>query len=231
VSWRDVPMPERVAALPRTDGGLPVPYVAAWSGEETTRVAVDPVLARALDYREPAAFSSDAPAGARPTLGVMDPARQRRVVVERLCQVCAVELGERHRPNPPWREPLWLVDLRRRGGDDGEGAQLGQDLGGQTIRIGRRMAPLIFEPWVCEDCLAYALQVCPGLLKIAAGRYRHPLRLLRVRKAQPVAVSGRIGGTGPVAGQRAVTYVKLAAIEFDIVLPGRFLAERQAVVA
>jgi hypothetical protein len=70
------------------------------------------------------------------------------------------------------------------------------------------MAPLIFEPWVCEDCLAYALQVCPGLLKIAAGRYRHPLRLLRVRKAQPVAVSGRIGGTGPVAGQRAVTYVK-----------------------
>jgi hypothetical protein len=88
------------------------------------------------------------------------------------------------------------------------------------------MVPLVFEPWVCEDCLVYALEVCPGILKAAAGRTRAPLRLLHVRSAQFVAVVAEIKGDGPVAGQHAVSYVKAAVTDYAEVPPATFLAER-----
>jgi hypothetical protein len=220
VSWRDVPMPERFAALRRTEGGLPVPHVAAWSSEHIERLDRDPYLAR-LGCSVPAVFSAGSAGEGRAVLGEMEPARQRRSVIDRRCQVCDVELGDRHRPNPPWRRPLWLADIRVHGRDD-EGV-VGNDIGGQTIRVGRRVVPLIFEPWCCEDCLAYAIRVCPGLIKRTADgtAHRPPLRLLRVRNAQPVAVRGRVGGDGPMAGTVAVTYVKLAVLDADVVLPDR----------
>lgn len=225
MSWRAVPMSARVAELLTTEGGLPVPHVAAWSSERTERVSRDIHLTR-LGWNGPATFSSGGQGEGRAVLGEMEPARQRRAVLDRRCQVCDLELGERHRPNPPWRQPLWLTDIRVKGNDD-EGS-VGNDLAGQTIRVGRRIVPLIFEPWCCEDCLAYAIQVCPGLISRRAGgtHRRPPLRLLRVRKAEPVVVRGRIEGDGPVAGQIAATYVKLAVVDADVVLPDAFLAER-----
>jgi hypothetical protein len=221
-------MPEGVAGLLRTEGGLPVPHVAAWSNESTDRLERDPYLTR-LGYYVPAAFSGGAQGDGHAVLGEMEPARQRRAVIDRRCQVCDRELGERHRPNPPWRQPLWLADIRVFGTDD-EGS-VGADIGGQTIIVGRRRCPLVLEPWVCEPCLAYALQVCPGLIKRQTGgtRMRPALRMLRVRRAQVVVVRGRIGGDGPVAGRLAATYAKLAVVDFDIVRPEQFLAsEREA---
>ena len=41
-SWRDVAIPESIAALPRSEGGLPVPYVATWEGEDEMRIAPCP---------------------------------------------------------------------------------------------------------------------------------------------------------------------------------------------
>lgn len=230
MSWRDVRMPERFGGLHRTDGGLPVPHVASWSSERTDRVGRDRYLAT-LGHFNPAVFSSGAQGRGRAVLGEMEPSRQRRAAIDRRCQVCDIELGDRYRPNPPWRQPLWLADIRVHGTDD-QGA-VSNDIGGQTIRMGRRVVPLIFEPWCCESCLAYAIQVCPGLIKRAAGgnARRPPLRLLRVRDARPVAVTGRVLGDGPVAGQLAVTYVKLAVLDADVVLPDRFLADHRTVAA
>jgi hypothetical protein len=156
-------------------------------------------------------------------LGEMEPARQRRAVLDRRCQVCDVELGDRRRPNGPWRRPLWLAAIRTPGVD--EQGDVGTSVGGQTIRVGRRVVPLIFEPWCCEPCLRYALLVCPGMIHRRAPEAAGgpPLRLLRVRDAQPVVVTARITGDGPVAGQVLATYVKIAVLDADIVLPEAFL--------
>jgi hypothetical protein len=230
MSWRDVPMPDRVAQLLRTEGGLPVPHVAAWSSEETDRLERDPYLAR-LGYYQPAVFCGGGQGIGRAILGEMTPERQRRAMLDRRCQVCDVELGERRRPNPPWRWPLWLADIRIFGTD--ERGDVGNDIGGQTIVVRRRRVPLVLEPWSCEDCLAYAIQVCPGLISRRTGgtRRRPPLRLLRVRHAEPVIVTSRISGDGPVAGQTAATYAKMAVVDADVVLPERFLEQHAAVTA
>lgn len=69
-------------------GKLPVPYVAAWSSEQGWRVDVDPVVGK------PCLFVAEGRRGlGTPMFGKMDPARVRRVIAKRLCQVCAQPLG------------------------------------------------------------------------------------------------------------------------------------------
>lgn len=139
--WKTVPMPERIAALPRSAGGLPVPYVAQWEGEDEMLVAP----CQWADGK-PAIFPVRSGLGiTRPVFGVMDPSRQREAVRAVLCQVCHVQLGPMSDVLEPGREPLWLIDMLHEP---------------DTLR-GHKVA---LEPWVCDDCLVYALQVCPGML-------------------------------------------------------------------
>jgi hypothetical protein len=66
-------------------GGLPVPYVAAWSSETHPRVAPEPIL----PHRPPAIFRDGRRGLGKPLFGKMDESRVRRVIARGLCQVCA----------------------------------------------------------------------------------------------------------------------------------------------
>jgi len=69
-------------------GKLPVPFVAAWSSEETIHVAPDPVAGG-----RPALFRGGTRGLGTPIFGKMDESRVRRVVLRRRCQICAGPLG------------------------------------------------------------------------------------------------------------------------------------------
>jgi hypothetical protein len=70
-----------------------------------------------------------------PIFGKMDPGRQRLCVLRGLCQVCSKPIV-----GTPWMA-LFLEDA---------------DLDGETISVVR-------EPAACTECMAVALQLCPGL--------------------------------------------------------------------
>lgn len=221
-SWRDIAMPDTVASRPTSPGGLPVPYVAQWSSERTLKSARDPLLTR-LGVTAPAAYSTGELGQGQPDFGVMEPSRQREVALLVRCQVCRAQLLPGRRYEPAENHPVWLADLRS------PSAAGDVAFGGSAIRIGRRLRPLIFEPWICELCLAYALQVCPGMLSRSYEPTSDPkrdLRLLRVRKAHPVATyaNGDLVGT-------VVSYVKLAAIRYDVVTPTEFLGSARTEAA
>lgn len=159
-SWRSVPMPERIAALPRSAGGLPVPFVAQWEGE-------DEVAIRPCEFAgRRAIFPLKSQVGVtRPVFGVMEPSRQRAVLASTCCQVCRAWLGDMTSELEDGRPPLWLVDMLH------EPA---------TFR-GHRLA---IEPWVCDECLVYALQVCPGL--VGAGKAKNVLAVWTANLVSPI---------------------------------------------
>lgn len=99
------PMPPQIAARPRTARGLPVPYVAAWTGET-------PFVVRSCLFAggRMALVESGRKFTGTPVLGEMNVTRQREVIARRLCQVCAAPLGA---------GPRWLVSLFE--GDTGVG--------------------------------------------------------------------------------------------------------------
>jgi hypothetical protein len=129
-------------------GALPVPYVAAWSSE------TEP-------YVRPCQFAGGRPAihrrGRRgdgtPLFGKMDERRVRRVIVEKLCQVCAQPL----RANGGY-----VIDIPH------------------SYENGH---PIINEPAACERCFNEAVLLCPGIsrrlghprLLIARVRRSQPL--------------------------------------------------------
>lgn len=68
-------------------GAFPVPFVAAWSSEDAVRIAPEPLLAR-----KPALFRNGRRGLGTPSFGKMDESRVRRVILRRLCQICATPL-------------------------------------------------------------------------------------------------------------------------------------------
>lgn len=170
-NWKYVEMPPTVAALPRSAGGLPVPWVAQWDGEEDMRVA--PCRwANGRDAVFPAAGSQIGLT--RPVFGIMEPSRQREAVGAVRCQVCRGDLSEMSDTLDEGREPLWLIDLMHEP---------------KTMR-GHR---LVLEPWVCDDCLVYALQVCPGMLLASPPPGHQDTSGWRIRNVLAVWTSNAIG--------------------------------------
>jgi hypothetical protein len=220
--WRAVPMPSGVARLPRTPGGLPVPYVASWSSEQgKPSLRPEPRLER-IGFDGPATYYGGAVGVGRPVLGEMQPERQREVTLEQLCQVCHGPAHPRaiRKQEPPFDHPLLLADIRiASSAPDAVGAL------GDSLLVDGKPRPLIFEPWVCPPCLRYALLVCPGLIRRSGAphdgeRFFRPLRVLRVRDARPVAVTARLDDLG---GAIAVAYVKLAVLACQPQTPEEFL--------
>ncbi|MFD9815673.1 hypothetical protein [Streptomyces sp. NPDC059080] len=141
-------------------GKVPVPYITAWSGE---RVAVRSLTVRAdgagLAYRDEVAGDRDAhgvlwsrigeaPGEGRPRFRVVHPVRQRRALLEGLCQVCGGPAGRTGRgvlfllPRSAGRAPGWP-----------EGAYG-------------------MKPPVCGGCAAVAVRHCPHLGDPVAVRVR-----------------------------------------------------------
>lgn len=83
MSWRDIPEPDTLAHVLRSTGGLPVPFVAAWSSEQDYVIRPD-----ALVRGEPSVFSSGRRGDGEPLFGEMEASRQRHCVLKRRYQVC-----------------------------------------------------------------------------------------------------------------------------------------------
>lgn len=123
-------------APPATWKGLIVPFVALWSSEQVmTSVVEDRLSVQALvpEQTVPGGF---------PILGRMECRRQRRAVLDSLCQVCAKPLGR-------WR---WSPAFGRAVGEGFPKRWLGDGF-------------LRSEPPSCRRCAAIAVRICPGLLK------------------------------------------------------------------
>ncbi|RKN40124.1 hypothetical protein [Streptomyces hoynatensis] len=144
---------------------LPVPYVARWSGEsvvtqEALRVRPD---GRGLAYRDESAGDRDRrgvlwarlleePGSGQPDFRTMHPARQRRAMLERLCQVCGGQADRTgrgwlfvlRRPTPAGDRPDWPEGL------------------------------LSTKPPVCGPCAHLAAEHCPHLGEPAFVRVRKP---------------------------------------------------------
>lgn len=200
-------MPPGVARLPRSRGGLPVPTVAQRAGEDLMRIAPCPYASGRR-----AVFPADAvPADATPEFGVMEPSRQRRAVMDFRCQVCddpLVRLTDVPRTDGAF---LWLADM----------LQTPDTMPGHGLAL---------EPWVCDDCLGYALAVCPGLVRYPQPeRARAPIpveerlvRLLAVWTGNAVATvikpHGNLEGEPPCVG-----YLKIEPLRYRRLLATHFL--------
>lgn len=187
-------MPNRVSTLPRSAGGLPIPYVASWEGED--EYVIRPCR---WSLGKPAVFPARELVGVtRPVFGIMDPARQREVVADVRCQVCHFKLPAIDVDRVDDQPFNWLVDLTHEP---------------RTMR-GHR---LVLEPWVCDECLPYALQVCPGLL--GRGRLRY---VLAVFTAQMVAVTikphGNLEGKPACGGYHKIEPLSFHRLEAQLVL-------------
>lgn len=203
--WRDVPMPLAVAALPRTASGIPITYTVAWTSETVPEAREDPLLRGRCPTGTLALFHSGSQGEGSPKLAVSDVARVRRAVILGLCQACGRQVPGS--ATSPSRIGRWLCDLRNQG---------------QEIKIGYRRVPLIVDGWTCEPCLAYALRVCPGLVK---KDWQHDapaaLRVLRVHTWELIATLERVErlDVWPVVG-----WVKIAATGYTAFTPDSFLA-------
>lgn len=120
--------------------GRPVPYINVWSAEmpETTwKMRYDPNVAR---------LAISAPKGLQgvgePNFLKQEPCRQRACATRHLCQVCAHDAG-----------PGALLAVGSLSAENVHVEQLG---GAVTV---------ITEPWLCPPCAAFALAVCPGLIR------------------------------------------------------------------
>lgn len=173
--------------LRRDRRGLPVPYVNAWGEESVERasVAYDPLVGA------PAVFFADH--GEVPDFTRQNPQRQRRCVVEGLCQVCG-------KPVPWSRRNLVIASLSV-----------------QWHWVGnlRREVPVTHEPWLCDRCCAVAVGWCPALIR---RRREEQLEVVKVRsqkEVQLIVSSGAIDGH-PDAGTEVRIWAKLRLLSVDI---------------
>jgi hypothetical protein len=136
-------VPPWLSHLPTDRRGLPVPWVNAWGPEDPSRVRIDREL---LPWNWGLSIDSwgmfiDDDRDAGPDFTRQEPGRQRRAVLEGLCQVCA-------RP-VPWSR-RWLVVA---------------GLSVERIEVDGRSVPVVVEPWLCQRCAEFAVTVCPALIR------------------------------------------------------------------
>ncbi|WP_147255347.1 hypothetical protein [Streptomyces sp. PT12] len=168
---RTVPAPPRLLSWgPKS---LPVPYAAAWTGENGGLAGALTVRpdGKGLGYRDEVPQDRDgqgvlwtrmreAPGKGRPDFGALHPARQRNALLNKLCQVCG---GQASRTSQGWLFLIEGSEMPEWAGDDWpEGA-------------------LSTKPPICRPCAALAVRHCPHL--------RHPL-LIHSRKPRTWGVYG-----------------------------------------
>lgn len=144
-----------------THGGLPVPYVAAWSAE----TAHAPVVVRhrtghGIGFADEGPFDRDADGvlwirqpiargSGRPLFPTIHALRQRRAVSRMLCQVCGADTLEQN----PERQLFVLKDV------------------GRPVEEGE----LTTAAPVCPPCAPIAVEHCPHLREHVAAWVERPL--------------------------------------------------------
>jgi hypothetical protein len=135
--------------------GMPVPYINVWGDERDEHKTVpmlDPVIGQLCWFNAPLQL----PETGEPDLGQQSLQRQRRVVIEGLCQVCG-------RPLP--LGPRWLIA--------GRGTY-------ERIEWNGRPVGVMTEPWLCVPCLRFTRVTCPGIRR--ALREDIPAVAMRVHR-------------------------------------------------
>lgn len=158
--------------------GLVVPFITMWKSEVRQAVRKE----SRLDGRLAIFPAAAAPEG-NPVLNAVDHSRQRLVVLERRCQVCAKPLGA-------WR---WAAALGRE-----------CDVGDGWLR---------YEPPACRPCMALACRICPGLYtkKPEIQAVARELFALQLLKPDTLRAAGHDvpEGIGPVVGLVEYTVLEL----------------------
>jgi hypothetical protein len=158
MSWKDIPLPPRVAKRPRGGKpGYPVPYVAQSMPEKSAismrRGESEDGLLRGVLLVSHGGWKRgqplDATAGEPYDFGDMNEERQRDCMLTPRCQVCAIELPK----DGPWWHSAGSPEHVLKAGERGVAAE--------TI--------VFREPNLCQSCLTYALQICPGLKRGQRG--------------------------------------------------------------
>ncbi|MEW1546919.1 hypothetical protein [Streptomyces tsukubensis] len=145
-----------------THNGLPVPYVTRWEHETAIRpkLTVQPGLAHRLAFADETPYDRDSfdvlwlrvairPGEGRALFKDVHALRQRRAMLDLMCQICGVPMFKEDRQ-------LWLL----------------AGMGGVPIREGE----LTTSPPVCRPCAPVALRYCPRLQsgRVAAAWVRSP---------------------------------------------------------
>lgn len=150
----------------RTDRrGLPVPFVNRWGVEEHLghmTIRHDPHVGRlGFFYDDLGPDGPDEPDFTSQNIG-----RQREAMARGLCQVCGREV--------PWsRRNIVLSELSV-----------------ERIDLAGVQVPVVIEPWLDDRCAAFALHVCPALIR---RRRDEELELVPVRSAREVKFIVSVG--------------------------------------
>jgi hypothetical protein len=154
-------IPAHLSNRPTDRRGLPVPYINIWGNVDKPGSWE---LRHDRNVHQRAAFYVD-DMTAPPDFTKQSPQRQREIVVNGMCQVCARELGNGER---------WLAL---------------SPISVQTIEV-RGIGPhaAISEPWLCADCCTFAVDTCPALIRRA-----HNEELIKVQLPADLPFSVTIG--------------------------------------
>ncbi len=95
MGWKDVPMPPRIAALPKDKRGFPVPWISDWEdgavdaeGRAWTITEGHPI------YGTYTSACTHTDGVGEPNLGALCAPRQIQGMIQRLCDVCGVKVGK-----------------------------------------------------------------------------------------------------------------------------------------
>jgi hypothetical protein len=182
----DVEVPAHLAALP-VRRGMVVPWIAVWTGErfgpqmEERREGLEPVGNVQYARREYGTWALSAPTNrtGQPLFGLTASRRQREAMERQLCQVCG------RSPKESKVAHVWVVpDIEPHDWLWADGKVLNAS--------------------TCEDCLRYAIRVCPFLLggKVLAaftGRSRVVAMTGSMRDPRTGAWETVIVGLGDIA--------------------------------
>lgn len=190
-------VPNQLKHLRRDRRGLPVPFVNRWGkGEHLLRLKVefDPFVGG------PAVFYEDE-LEPEPDFTAQNFGRQRACVIGGLCQVCARKLA--------WHERNVVISSV----STEQVTTPGPIHGGVVIT----------EPWLCDFCCTFAMEVCPALIRRKKADDMTRVRLVSKNDADIYVSTGSI--EGPLAEE---TKQRPVALWAKIALP-RIVIERVGV--
>lgn len=172
--------------------GYPVPIVNCWTEEaEDWRWYMD------VDRNLPpdcvsryGIFTQGEPGVGDALLAKQCPQRQRKIMIRGLCQVCGVELKNRRYLAISTRSTVHPIEV-----DEISGPK-----------------PATAEPPLCKRCAAFAVKVCPGLIR---RRREDDLIVGRLHDFRLVTVSGYMEGPEEQAQIAAgcILWVKLMPLD------------------
>lgn len=165
-----------------TYGNVPVPYSVLWSDEDVSSITPDPMVNGMMAMCNPVARGSG-----RPMFGKPHMQRQREVIINGLCDLCAKPLKGHTKVS--------LSHARERRGANG-------------------LCVMQVEPLLHKECAAISLQHCPSLKRDIAGDTLQ-VRLVTRYEVQIAQLTGE--ATMEFAGVRhpgAVGHAKVILIQW-----------------